>query len=74
VGGGLRAHVMLCHNHYDLMAFTTPAEGQLRYRQDSRKLSHGHQDVAVLTGCGTTCSGDGTCLRFLESDGLPPES
>jgi len=45
---GVRAHVMLCHNHYDLMAFTTPGESPLRYRQDNRKASHGHEDVAVM--------------------------
>jgi hypothetical protein len=35
------------HNHYDVMAFTTPGEGSLRYRQDSRRVSRGHEDVAV---------------------------
>ena len=43
-----RVHVMLCHNHNDLMAFTTPAESPLRNRQDNRKVSHGHEDVAVI--------------------------
>jgi len=47
-GGGLRAHVMLRHNHYDLMPFTTPGQGPLRYRQDSRKVSPGHENVAVI--------------------------
>jgi hypothetical protein len=27
--------------------------------------THGHKDVAVLTGCGKTCSGDGTCPDFV---------
>jgi hypothetical protein len=39
---------MLCHNHYDLMAFATPGESPLWYRQDDRKVSHGHEDVAVI--------------------------
>jgi len=46
--GGLRAHVMLCHNHYDLMAFVTPGESPLRYHQDNRKVSHGHENVALM--------------------------
>jgi hypothetical protein len=47
MAAGLRAHVMLYHNHYDLMAFTTPGESSLRYRQDSRRVSYGHENVAV---------------------------
>ena len=35
-----RAHVMPCHNHYDLMAVATPGEGGLGYLQDNRKVSH----------------------------------
>jgi hypothetical protein len=42
-----RAHVMPCHNHYDLMAVATPGEGGLGYLQDNRKVSHGHENVAV---------------------------
>jgi len=48
VGGGLRAHVLLCHNYYDLMAFTTPGESPLRYRQNNRKVSHGHENVVAI--------------------------
>jgi len=39
---------MLCHNHYDLMAFATPGESPLQYLQDNRKVSHGHEDAAVI--------------------------
>jgi len=39
---------LLCQNHYDLMDFTTPGESELWHRQDNRKASHGHQDVAVI--------------------------
>jgi hypothetical protein len=39
---------MLWQNHNDLMAFTTPGESPLRYRQDNRKVSHGHENVAVI--------------------------
>jgi hypothetical protein len=39
---------MFCHNHYHLMAFTTPGESPLRYRQDNRKVSREHEDVAVI--------------------------
>jgi hypothetical protein len=46
--GGQPAHVTLCHNQYDLMAFTTAGESPLRYRQDDRKLSHRHENVAVI--------------------------
>ena len=45
---GLRAHVVLCRNHYDLIAFATPGESPLGYRQDNRKVSHGHENVAVI--------------------------
>jgi hypothetical protein len=47
---GLWAHVMLCHNYYDFMALGTPGERCLRYRQESCKESHGHDDVAIMTG------------------------
>jgi hypothetical protein len=47
---GLRAHVVLCRNHYDLMAFATPGESPLRYPQDNRKVSHDHEKVAVTEG------------------------
>jgi hypothetical protein len=30
------------------VAFTTPRESPLRYRQDNRKVSHGHENVAVI--------------------------
>jgi hypothetical protein len=30
------------------MAFTTPGESPLRYRQDNRKVSRGHEDVVVM--------------------------
>jgi hypothetical protein len=39
---------MLCHNHYDLMAFTTSGQRPLRYCQDNRKLSHGHENAVVI--------------------------
>jgi hypothetical protein len=35
---------------YDLMAFATPAESPLQYRRDKRKVSHGHEGVAVIEG------------------------
>jgi len=34
------ADEMLRHNHYDLMAFTTPGESPLRCRQNNREVSH----------------------------------
>jgi hypothetical protein len=39
---------MLRHNDYGLAAFTTPGESPLRYRQDNGKVSHGHENVAVI--------------------------
>jgi hypothetical protein len=39
---------MFCHNHYNFMAFATPGERPLRYRQDNRKISHGHEDVVAI--------------------------
>ena len=39
---------MLGYNHYDFMAFATPCEHCLRYCQDNRKKSHGHEGVAIM--------------------------
>jgi hypothetical protein len=39
---------MLRQNDYGLMAFTTPGESPLRHRHDTRKASHGHENVAVI--------------------------
>jgi hypothetical protein len=39
---------MLCHNHYDLMAFTTPGESPLRYRHNNRKKSHSQEGVSIV--------------------------
>jgi hypothetical protein len=43
-----RVHVMLCHNHNDLMAFTTSGESPLRHRHDNRKASPGHENVVSI--------------------------
>jgi len=39
---------MLRQNDYGLMVLATPGEALLRYLQDKRKLSHGHERVAVI--------------------------
>ena len=44
--GGPRAHVKVRDNRYELMAFATPSEGPLGYRQESGKVRHGHENVA----------------------------
>ena len=46
-GGSSRAHVMLCHKNFDVMAFTTPGESPLQCRQHKHKASRGHEDVEV---------------------------
>ena len=33
---------------YDVMPFAAPGESPLRCRQDDRKVSHAHQDVAII--------------------------
>jgi hypothetical protein len=48
--GRLQAHVKLCRNQNDLVPFTPPGESPLRYRQDSRKVSHEHRGVGVING------------------------
>jgi len=48
MAASLRALFMFRHNHYDLIAFTTPGESELPYRQGNRNVSHDHQDVAVI--------------------------
>ena len=64
--------------------FTTPGESPLRYRQDNRNVSHGHEDVAVKTEstlqpghavnlhvmrCGGNIESDGRALAGAKSCG-----
>jgi hypothetical protein len=48
-GGGPASSLVTRHSSLlsDLMAFTTPGESPLWYRQDDRRLGHGHENVAV---------------------------
>jgi len=41
-------HSSLITRHCSLMALATLGEGPLRHRQDNRKVSHGHENVAVI--------------------------
>lgn len=68
VSGGLRAHIMVCQNHYDLMPFPTPRESSLRNRRESGKVSHGHEDVAVIKE-RTRQLGQGINLRAIPCGG-----
>jgi hypothetical protein len=51
-----------------LMAFTTPGESPLRCRQDSRKVSHNHENVAVIKG-RTTQPGHAVNLHMMPRGG-----
>jgi hypothetical protein len=48
MAAALRALFMFRHNHYDVMAFATSGESPLRCRRDDRRVSRGHENVALI--------------------------